>query len=125
MDFIGNELHSKAYKQVDEKKRKTWKNEGSQGLLFRAEGLLRYSDRETIIKAELKPFISKYKKFLQLEKSCDERNQKYYENKLSKEGTEIFQIETQEKGVLTNELSTYLSDLNDVKVELSSEDPAP
>lgn len=115
LDFIGNKLHSKAYKHVDEKNRKTWKNEGSQGLLFKAEGLLRYSNRETIIKDELKPLIPRYKKLLQLEKSCDERNQMYCPKQLSKEETDLLRTELHEKAALESELLHYLNDLDDVK----------
>ena len=59
LDFIGHELYTYAYKQV-EKKRTSWKNNGSLGLLMEADKLLRHSNKDKVIKDELKPLITKY-----------------------------------------------------------------
>ena len=96
LDFIGNELHSKAYKHIHEN-RDNWKNEGSQGLLMQAGQLLRYSERETIIKEELKPLIPKYKRYDQIVGSCTEWEKLHSQNQLAEEKVDILKKLYQEK----------------------------
>jgi len=88
LDFIGHELHSKAYKNIHEN-RNNWKNNGSQDLLMKAGRLLRYSERENIIKEELKPMIPKYKRYEQILESCSELEKSYNPNLLSEDKVEM------------------------------------
>ena len=114
LDIIGHELFAKAYKHV-EKRRTSWKNEGSLGLLMEADKLLRYADRENIIDNELKPYIPKYKRYVHLEKLCNEWNALYNQNKLPDDKVELLKKHILEKEELSEELKYYLHDLNDVR----------
>ena len=114
LDFIGHELHSKAYKQIGEH-RDHWKNEGSQSLLMKAGQLLRYSEREKIIKDELKPLIPEYKRYEQILESCSELEKLQIRGKFNEEKLEALKSIQQEKYELQRELHIYLNDLNDVR----------
>jgi len=115
LDFVGHELYSKAYKNTDERNRKTWKNEGSQELLMEAERLVRYSQREIIIKDELKPLIPKYKNYLELEELCNKWYQLNCQNEISEDKMQVFRESFQEKDRLIQELQYDLDDLNEVR----------
>lgn len=114
LDIIGHELHSKAYKHISEN-RDHWKNVGSRGLLMKAEQLLRYSERENIIKEELKPLISKFKRYEQILESCPELEKLNNENLLSKDKVENLKKLYQERNELQRELYIYLNDLHEVR----------
>ena len=107
LDFIGHELHSKAYKHINEN-RTSWRNEGSQDLLRQTGQLLRYSERETIINEELKPMIPKYKRHEQLTELCNEWQELQIQSKLNEEKLEALKKFQQEKYELTRELNIYL-----------------
>jgi len=114
LDFIGHELHSKAYKNIHEN-RNNWKNNGSQDLLMKAGRLLRYSERENIIKEELKPMIPKYKRYEQILESCSELEKSYNPNLLSEDKVEMIKKFYQEKNELQRELHIYLKDLHEIR----------
>jgi hypothetical protein len=114
LDFIGHELHSKAYKNIH-KLRDSWKNEASQDLLMQTGQLLRYSDRETIINEELKPMIPKYKRHEQLTELCNEWQELQIQSKLNEEKLEVLKKFQQEKYELQRELHIYLNDLHEVR----------
>ena len=114
LDFIGHELYTKAYKHV-EKKRTSWKNNGSLGLLMEAYKLLRYSDKDKIIKDELKPLIPKYKNYMQLSMECSNLEPLYYQDKLSKEEIEIYRNHNQKKYELAQDLQFFIDDLYQVE----------
>ena len=114
LDIIAQELHSKAYKHIGEH-RDHWKNESSQDLLMKAGQLLRYSERETIIKEELKPMIPKYKRHEQLTELCNKWQELHIHGKLNEEKFEVLTKIQQEKYELQRGLFIYLNDLNDVR----------
>jgi hypothetical protein len=114
LDIIGHELHSKAYKHIH-KHRDHWKNEGSQRLLMKAGQLLRYSERDKIIKDELKPLIPTYKRYEQLVESCTEWENLSNHDKFSDEKIETQRKLYQEKNELHQELHIYLNDLHEVR----------
>ena len=110
LDIIGHELHSKAYKNIH-KHRDHWKNNGSQGLLMKAGQLLRYSEREKIIKEELKPLIPKYKRYEQI----SELEKLQSQGNLNEEQFEALRIIQQEKYELQRNLQFYLNDFYEVR----------
>ena len=114
LDFIGHELFTKAYKQIHDN-RNSWKNGNSQGLLMQAGQLLRYSERETIIRDELKPLIPKYKRYDQIVESCTEWEKLHSQNQLTEEKVDILKKLYQEKNELQQDLQFYLNDLNKVR----------
>jgi len=114
LDFVGHELFEKAYKHVDEK-RSSWKNDGSQGLLMEADGLLRYSEREKIIKDELKPLIPEYKNYVKLDQLCNEWQELNYQNKLPEGKVEMLRNHIQKRNDLAQDLQYYLADLDKVR----------
>jgi hypothetical protein len=79
------------------------------------DGLKRYADRENIIKDELKPYIPKYKRYVHLEKLCNDWNELYNQNKLPDDKVELLKKHILEKEELSEELKYYLHDLNDVR----------
>jgi hypothetical protein len=114
LDFIGHELHSKAYKHVH-KDRDHWKNMGSQGLLIKADQLSRYSERENIINDELKALIPQYKRYEQILESFPELEKLYNQNLLPEDKVENLKKLYQERNELQRELYIYLNDLHKVR----------
>jgi hypothetical protein len=114
LDFIGHEYFEKAYKHIH-KNRNSWKNESSQNLLMNTEQLLRYSERENIIKDELKPMIPKYKRHEQLTELCNEFGKLQIQSKLNEERLEALKKIQQEKYELARELHIYLSGFIEVR----------
>ncbi len=76
---------------------------------------IRYADRENIIDDELKPLIPKYKRYVQLEKLCNEWNELHRQNKLEKDKFELLEKHIQEFRELHQKLQYFLSYLNDVR----------
>ena len=103
LDFIGHELHSEAYKHIH-KHRDHWKNEDSQSLLMKAGQMLRYSERENIIKEELRPLIPKYKRYEQILESVPDLEKLYNQNLLSEDEVEKLRKLYQEKNELQQDL---------------------
>ena len=114
LDFIGHEFFEKAYKHVH-KNRNSWKNENSQDLLRQAGQLLRYSERETIIKDELKPLIPKYKRYDQIVESCAELEKLHSQNQLTEDKFELLKKLLQEKNELQQDLQFYFNELDKVR----------
>jgi len=114
LDIIGHELHAKAYKHV-EKRRASWKNGASQGLLMEADKLLRHAEKEKLIKEELKPLIPKYKNYAQLDQLCNEWQELNYQNKLPKEKVEILGNHIQKRNELAQDLQYFIDDLDEVR----------
>ena len=114
LDFIGHELFTKAYKHIHVN-RNSWKNGNSQGLLMQAGQLLRYSERETIIKDELKPLIPKYKRYDQIVESCAELEKLHSQNQLVEEKVGILKKLNQEKNELQQDLQFYFNELDKVR----------
>jgi hypothetical protein len=114
LDIIGHELHSRAYKHIH-KDRDHWKNMGSQGLLMKADQLLRYSERENILNDELKPLIPKYKRYEQILESFPEQEKLCNQNILSEDEAENLRNLYQERNELQRELYIYLNDLHEVR----------
>jgi hypothetical protein len=114
LDFIGNDLYEKAYEKVDEK-RNSWKNNVSQRCLFNIERLLRYSERNSIIEDELKPWIPKYKRYVYLDKLCHEWLELNGQNKLEEKKVELLRKHIEERNELSAELQHVLINLNEVK----------
>ena len=114
LDFIGHELFTKAYKHIHVN-RNSWKNGNSQGLLMQAGQLLRYSERENIIKEELKPLIPKYKRYDQIVESCAELEKLHSQNQLVEEKVGILKKLNQEKNELQQDLQFYFNELDKVR----------
>jgi len=114
LDIIGHELYEKAYKQIDEK-RNTWKNIGSQDQLKKVFTLIRYSQKDEIIDDELKPYIDKYKRFVELEKSYEEFKVQSDTHRFEGDETEFLQEYRQEKNEILQEIQIFLSEFDKVR----------
>ena len=113
LDFIGHELHIKAYKDIKEK-RTSWKNEASKYLLMQAHKLERHAEKEKIIQKELKPLIPKYENYILLNDLCNEWNELYCQDQLSEDKIELLKKRLEDLKSLKQELVGYLDDLDDV-----------
>jgi hypothetical protein len=114
LDFIGHEQFEKAYAKIYEK-RTSWKNEFSKNFLMNVDDLIRFAKRDDIIPDDLKPYIQKYKRYIQVERLVLELEELRKKTQLDEAKTEEYNKYLREKSELINDLGYYLSELNDIR----------
>jgi hypothetical protein len=114
LDFIGHELYEKCYAKIYEN-RNSWKNKSSQEFLNNVNDFIRYAKRDDIIPDDLKPYIQKYKRYIQVEGVVLELEELRKKTQLDEAKTEEYNKYIKEKGKINNDLGYYLSELNDFR----------
>jgi len=114
LDFIGHLFHEAKYRIIYEKEL-TWKNEGSQNLLKNVDRLFRYEKKEEIIDDDLKLHIPKYRRYVYLEKLCDDWMELRSRNKLPNDRIELLEKYAQEKAAIDKDLTFVMSALDEVR----------
>jgi hypothetical protein len=120
LDFIGHEQFEKTYAKVYEK-RTSWKNEGSQGFLMNVDNLIRYAKRDDIIPDDLKPYIQKYKRYIQLEGLVLELEELRKKDSLDEDKTKLLNQYYMERNRIADDLEYYQSELKNFRDLITGE----
>jgi hypothetical protein len=110
LDLIGHEFYEKCYAKVNEE-RTSWKNNVSKNYLYEVNDLIRYAEKDENIPDELKPYIPKYERYINLEGLIQNLEESQKKDSLDEDKTKLLHQYYMERNRIRDDLGYCLSEL--------------